>query len=102
VGFEFECELGDRSSSETIRHLLDSLEADGRWRVLSRGERELALGYDGETGNPSWPESIVVNVKGSRVYVLFHAGTRSQREQFLEAVTTALESVGISCQLAEL
>lgn len=101
MGIELQGDLGDQATDEAIRNLFDSLQADSRWRLVRRDDDNLALAYNGEPVNPSWPESVVVQVMGSRIHITFHVGTASQRGDFLDAITRILESAGIRCQLNE-
>jgi hypothetical protein len=102
MGFEYECDLRRQASPELVGFLLDSLARDGRWQATGEGPFEIALQYTGETIDPKWPERILVRVTGSRLYVVFHSGTATQREELLGTIKRVLESTGVSCELSEL
>jgi hypothetical protein len=102
MGFEYEGRLRSPLPPGAIRQLLDSLAADGRWRVCRRGEHDLALAYAGRAMSPDWPESIVIEASEARIYLLFHSGDGAEVREFLDAVTRTLESLGTSCDLNEL
>lgn len=102
MGYEYEGKLAAPIGQEAIRKLLDSLEADGRWRLVRRSDDGMALAYAGRPVNPSWPESIVIEASDSRIYILFHSGHGSQERDFLDTVTQILESLGAPCHLEDL
>ena len=84
MGVEYEAPIAVSAAT-----LFDALAADPHWRVVRRTDDALGLAL--AAGGSTWPEDIGVQVTAGRLYIVVHAGTATQRREFLDAVAAILE-----------
>lgn len=83
MGMEYRASLPSLMAGFDDQMLLERLRSAPEWVLVSRKPGEFSLAYSDGQHRADWPEDITVRVAPGEVYVLFHAGTGSQRTRFL-------------------
>ena len=79
-----------------------AVRARGGWVEVERGPgAALSLCRADHSPEREWPADVDVFFDHGRLHVVFHAATRSDREQFVEVVRARLLAVGSKEVLAE-
>ncbi|HYR91354.1 MAG TPA: hypothetical protein VE422_45275 [Terriglobia bacterium] len=89
MGFEFAAQLPADVSLD-LESIAQSLRNSGRYEIESQSPSELKLRYAKQPRCDEWPEDIAISLEGSQLYVLVHAGTKTQRALLLDDLAKAV------------
>lgn len=98
MGIEFEGRATSPLSRSTIAAVFTAVALDETWHIVRRDQHELALRPSEEAGE----ETIVVEIDGATIFVLFHQATQPQRDAFLTVLQGALAGQRVQCAFKEL
>jgi hypothetical protein len=98
MGIEFEGRALTPLSRATIAAVFSAVALDQTWHVVRRDPHELALRPAEEEGE----ETVVVEIDGATIFVLFQVATEAQRSAFLALLQATLANQGVQCVFKEL